>query len=110
MDEFRNDAYKNAKSYKEWMKKWHDKQILRCEFAPGQQVLFFNLRLKFFLGKLKSRWTGPYTIYKVSSFGGIDLKDTTGNIFRVNDQRLKHYYGEQVERNYEFIPLGDPNL
>ena len=53
--------------------------------------------------------TGPYTIHEVSSFGAVDLKDKTGNIFRVNGQRLKHYYGEQIERNYAFIPLGDPN-
>ena len=109
MDEFRNDAYENAKIYKERTKKWHDKQILRREFVPGQQVLLFNSRLKLFPGKLKSRWTGPYIIDKVFPFGAIDLKDKTGNIFRVNGQRLKHYYGEQMERNYAFIPLGDPN-
>ncbi|XP_050254823.1 uncharacterized protein LOC126700654 [Quercus robur] len=84
MDEFRNDAYENAKIYKERTKKWHDKQILRREFAPGQQVLLFNSRLKLFLGKLRSRWTGPYTIDKVSSFGAIDLTDKAGHIFRVN--------------------------
>ncbi|XP_057969556.1 uncharacterized protein LOC131158712 [Malania oleifera] len=49
MDEFRNDAYENAKIYKEQMKKWPDKQILRHEFALGQQVLLFNSRLKLFL-------------------------------------------------------------
>ena len=109
MDEFRNDAYENAKIYKEWTKKWYDKQILRREFAPRQQVLLFNSQLKLFPGKLRSRWTGPYTIDKVSSFGAIDLKDKARHIFRVNGQRLKHYYGEQLERNCAFIPLGDPN-
>ena len=109
MDEFRNDAYENAKIYKEWTKKWHDKQILRREFAPGQQVLLFNSRLKLFSGKLRSRWTCPYTIDNVSSFGAIDLKDKAGHIFRVNGQRLKHYYGEQVERKCALIPLRNPN-
>ena len=42
MDEFRNDAYENAKIYKERTKNWHDKQILSHEFAPRQQVLLFN--------------------------------------------------------------------
>ena len=65
MDEFQNDAYENAKIYKEQTKKWHDKQILRREFAQGQQVLLFNSRLKLFSGKLRSRWTGPYTNDKV---------------------------------------------
>ncbi|XP_041009394.1 uncharacterized protein LOC121253446 [Juglans microcarpa x Juglans regia] len=109
MDEFINDAYENAKIYKEQTKKWHDKQILRREFARGQQDLLFNSRLKLFPGQLKSRWTGLYTVDKVSSFGAIDLKNKTENIFRVNGKRLKHYYGEQVERNCAFIPLGDPN-
>ncbi|XP_042948598.1 uncharacterized protein LOC122281293, partial [Carya illinoinensis] len=90
MEEFRNDAYENAKIYKERTKKWHDKQIIRREFAPGQQVLLFNSRLKLFPGKLKSRWTGPYTIHEAFSFGAVDLKDKAGNIFRVNGQRLKH--------------------
>ena len=35
IDEFRNDAYENAKIYKEQTKKWHDKHILRREFALG---------------------------------------------------------------------------
>ena len=47
---------------------------------------------------------------KVSSFGAIDLKDKAGHIFRVNGQRLKHYYyGDEVERNCALIALGDPN-
>ena len=100
---------KMERSTKNEQRSGHDKQILRREFAPGQQVLLFNSRLKLFPGKLRSRWTGPYTIYKVSSFGAIDLTDKAGHIFRVNGQRLKHYYGEQVERNCAFIPLGDPN-
>ncbi|XP_073041852.1 uncharacterized protein [Primulina eburnea] len=37
MDEFRNDAYENAKIYKEQTKKWHNKIIVRRELKPGQQ-------------------------------------------------------------------------
>ncbi|XP_075497927.1 uncharacterized protein LOC142535526 [Primulina tabacum] len=40
MEEFRNDAYENAKIYKERTKRWHDKQILRRDFEPGQQVIY----------------------------------------------------------------------
>ncbi|XP_041009474.1 uncharacterized protein LOC121253539 [Juglans microcarpa x Juglans regia] len=66
MDEFRNDTYENVKIYKEWMKKWHDKQILWREFVPGQQVLLFNSRLKLFPGKLRSRWTGPSILIQLT--------------------------------------------
>ena len=37
MDEFRNDAYENAKIYKEQTKKWHDKQILRRELLQDSR-------------------------------------------------------------------------
>ncbi|KAL2532551.1 Uncharacterized protein Adt_05902 [Abeliophyllum distichum] len=57
-------AYENAKLYKERTKKWHDIHIQRRNFEVGPQVLLYNSRLKLFPGKLKSRWSGPYTITK----------------------------------------------
>ena len=48
--------------YKEKMKAWHDKHIVRKEFEAGQRVLLFNSRLKLFPGKLKSQWSGPFTV------------------------------------------------
>ena len=36
LDEFRNEAYENARIYKEKMKAWHDKHIARKEFEAGQ--------------------------------------------------------------------------
>ncbi|XP_060961059.1 uncharacterized protein LOC133031549 [Cannabis sativa] len=75
LEEFRNEAYENAKIYKEKTKKWHDQGLVRKEFQPGQQVLLFNSRLKLFPGKLKSRWSGPFTVVKVFPYGVVELKD-----------------------------------
>ncbi|XP_062114447.1 uncharacterized protein LOC133825534 [Humulus lupulus] len=36
LDEFCNEAYENAKIYKEHTKTWHDKNLIRKEFKPGQ--------------------------------------------------------------------------
>ena len=62
LDQFHNEAYENARIYKEKTKAWHDKHIDRKEFEAGQQVLLFNSRLKLFPGKLKSRWLRPFTV------------------------------------------------
>ena len=62
LEEFRNEAYENAQIYKEKMKAWHDKHIVKKKFELGQRVLLFNSRPKLFLGKLKSRWSGPFTV------------------------------------------------
>ena len=54
MEEFRNNAYENAKIYKDKAKRWHDKQIQKRDFEVSQQVLLFNSRIKLFSSKLRS--------------------------------------------------------
>ena len=53
LEEFRSEAYENARLYKEKTKRLHDNLILMREFHPGQQVLLYNSRLQLFPGKLK---------------------------------------------------------
>ncbi|KAH9782028.1 hypothetical protein KPL71_008713 [Citrus sinensis] len=80
LEEIRNDAYKNAKIYKQRMKVFHDKQILRKSFTPSQKMLVFNSRLHLFSGmdrneilvKLHNRFlslpqNALLTIYKARS-------------------------------------------
>ncbi|XP_073022667.1 uncharacterized protein [Primulina eburnea] len=107
MEDFRNDAYENAMIYKEKTKTWHDKQILRRDFEPGQQVLLFNSRLRLFPGKLKSRWSGPFTVETVYRHGAIELKCNNGQTFKVNGQKVKYCFGNEV-RHMDNIPLGEP--
>ena len=51
----------------------NDKHIQQRKLIPGQQVLWYNFRLKLFPGKLKSVWSGPFI--KIHPHGAIDLKD-----------------------------------
>ncbi|XP_015947233.1 uncharacterized protein LOC107472202 [Arachis duranensis] len=82
LEEFRSQAYENSKIYKEKAKNLHDQKIARREFVEGQKVLLYNSRLKFFPGKLKSRWYGPFTILKVSPYGHVELmEDKTQRTF-----------------------------
>src|SRR5256886_8684168 len=48
LDEIRKDAYDCAKSYKDMMKKIHDRHIFRKSFSPGDKVLLYNSRLHLF--------------------------------------------------------------
>jgi hypothetical protein len=57
LEEMRNQAYESSRLYKERVKKYHDKKIVQRQFRPGQMVLLFNSRLRFFPGKLKSKWS-----------------------------------------------------
>nr|GFD11384.1 reverse transcriptase domain-containing protein [Tanacetum cinerariifolium] len=45
--------------------------------------------LRFFSGKLKSRWSGPFTV---------ELSQPDGLNFKVNGHRLKHYFGEDIPK------------
>ena len=97
LEELRNEAYDNAKIYKENTKKWHDQKILRRKFKAGEQVLLYKSRLKLFPRKLKSRWSGPYTMVTSTPFGALTLKAESGSEFKVSGQRLKHYLGRSIK-------------
>ena len=92
-EELRKEAYDNAWIYKDKTKRWNDQKIMRKEFKVGELILLYNSKLILFPSKLKSRWSGPYTIIAVTSFGAVTLRIDSGNEFKVNGQRLKHYLG-----------------
>jgi len=89
LDEIRIHAYDNSKIYKERTKGYHDKKILTRTFEPNDKVLLYDSRLTLFPGKLSSRWTGPYTVHSVRSYGTIILKNNNGKPFAVNGQRFQ---------------------
>ena len=98
LEELRNEAYDNARIYKDKTKKWHNQRIMRKEFRAWDQVLLFNSRLRLFPGKLKSKWSGPYIVVSSTTFGAVTLRIDAGEEFKVNGQRLKHYLSREKEK------------
>ncbi|CAN6720974.1 unnamed protein product [Malus baccata var. baccata] len=72
LEELRNEAYENARIYKEKTKAFHDKMIRGKAFSIGQKVLLFNSRLRLFPVQVQS------------------LRNEVE--FKVNGHRLKPYY------------------
>nr|GEZ71028.1 reverse transcriptase domain-containing protein [Tanacetum cinerariifolium] len=93
LNELRDQAYENSLIYKERTKKLHDDKIKNRIFNVGNQVLLFNSRLKIFSGKLKSRWSDPFTIFEIYPYSTAKLIHPDGCNFKVNCHRLKHYHG-----------------
>nr|GEW20867.1 reverse transcriptase domain-containing protein [Tanacetum cinerariifolium] len=96
LNELRDQAYENSLIYKEKTKKLYDSKIKNRIFNVGDRVLLFNSRLKIFSGKLKTRWSGPFTITKVFPYGTVELSQPDGPNFKVNGHRVKHYFGRDV--------------
>ncbi|CAN6576919.1 unnamed protein product [Malus baccata var. baccata] len=81
LKEIRNDAYENAKIYKDKTEKFHDAHILRKEFQPG-----------------------PF-------HGVVDIQNMqTGFVFKVNGHRLKLYKESPYDLAKDFITLKEPLL
>ncbi|XP_056691687.1 uncharacterized protein [Spinacia oleracea] len=108
LDELRFEAYENHRLYKEQTKKFHDKIIQKREFNIGDKVLLYKSRLRLFPGKLKSRWSGPFTITEVKEHGAIEVASENGTKFKVNGQRLKLYTEGAFIGKLETIYLSDP--
>nr|GEV47773.1 DNA-directed DNA polymerase [Tanacetum cinerariifolium] len=73
LNELYDQAYENSLIYKEKTKRLHDSDIQDRIFNVGDRVLLFNSRLKIFSGKLKTHWSGPFTITHVFPYGTVDL-------------------------------------
>nr|GEU40729.1 DNA-directed DNA polymerase [Tanacetum cinerariifolium] len=97
--ELRDQAYENSVIYKERTKKLHDSKIKNHIFNVGDQVLLFNSHLKIFSGKLKTHWSGRFTITRVFPYGTIELSQPNGPNFKMNGHRVKHYFGGDILSN-----------
>ncbi|GJW71827.1 reverse transcriptase domain-containing protein [Tanacetum coccineum] len=73
LNELRDQAYENSLIYKEKTKKIHDSKIKNRVFNVGDRVLLFNSRLKIFSGKLKTRWTRPFTVAQVLAYSIVEI-------------------------------------
>ncbi|GJT16498.1 reverse transcriptase domain-containing protein [Tanacetum coccineum] len=113
LNELRDHAYENSLIYKEKTKRIHDAKIKNRVFNVGDQVLLFNSRLKNFSGKLKSRWSGPFTVTQVFPYGTVELSQNSGPNFKVNGHRLKHYFWEETTNRgspgSQVVPHGSIN-
>jgi hypothetical protein len=74
LEEWREKGYHSAKLYKERTKRWHDKRVKTKQFKLGAMVLFFNFRVHLFgLGKLHSKWEGPYLVLHATDHSVVTL-------------------------------------
>ncbi|KAM0997343.1 hypothetical protein ACFX2C_007239 [Malus domestica] len=106
LEEIWNEAYENARIYKEKTKAFHDKMIRGKTFSIGQKVLLFNSRLRLFPGKLRSKWIGPFVVTNVFPHGAVQVKSLRNvDEFKVNGHRLKLYYESDLGKIVEEISL-----
>ncbi|GJR41972.1 reverse transcriptase domain-containing protein [Tanacetum coccineum] len=69
LKEIRNEANEHSRAYKERTKRWHNARIM---------------------GKLKTRWYGPYMVSKVFPYGTVEVCGKDGIRFKVNGHRIEY--------------------
>ncbi|XP_041999961.1 uncharacterized protein LOC121749456 [Salvia splendens] len=107
LEELRLESYAAAMWYKEKTKLWHDNNLRMKELQVGQKVLLFQSRLELMSGKLKSKWTRPYTIVALRANGAVELQgcDPNSTPFVVNGHRLMPFRDNSEVHTVEEIPL-----
>lgn len=108
MKEFLLKSYENATLYKDKINKEHEARILQREFHEGEQVLLYNSQFKLFVGKLRSKWLGPFVICKVYSSGAVMLEDNKWKKLKLNGKKVKNYNDKNsVEAKVECLNFKD---
>jgi hypothetical protein len=65
--------------------------------------LLYNSQLHLFLGKLRSRWSGPFIMKHVYTYRAFDTKNLkSDNVFKVNEHCLKAYFDNFPSENESF--------
>ena len=107
--EIQNDAYKNARIYKEKTKNLHDQMITRKQFHVGDKVLLYHSRLKLFPRKLISCWIGPLVVSNVFSYGAVEITSLeTNKVLKVNVHCLKPLYEGWMKELTAYVKLAKP--
>ncbi|GKA85380.1 reverse transcriptase domain-containing protein [Tanacetum coccineum] len=108
--ELKDGAYEITRIYKERTKKWHESRLHGDKyFKVGDKVLLFNSRLRLHLGKLKSKWYGPYVVKNVYPYRAVEITNKNGSSFKVNGQRLKKYYDRSIDTKDDEVIKFDGN-
>ena len=108
LEELRRESYESSQIYKERLKLFHDKSIMRKTFEPNQKVLLYISRLHMFPGKLRSRWTDPFIVKVVYPYGAVEIENPdNGKSFKVNGQHLKPFL-EHFDHQESSADLVDP--
>ena len=85
LEELKNEAYISTRHYKERMKLFHGKKIVRKTFESNQTVLLYDSKLHTFSRKLRTRWDGPYIVKEVFDYRAVVIEDLRdGKILKVN--------------------------
>ncbi|GJX38153.1 reverse transcriptase domain-containing protein [Tanacetum coccineum] len=84
-------------------------RLSRIESSILVIKFYFQSRLKIFSGKLKTRWSGPFTITQVFPFGTVELSQPDGPNFKVNGHRVKHYFGGDIPPKVQIYQKSQEN-
>ena len=64
-------SVESSKSVQVEGERYYGKRIVKQNFELGQMVLFCNSRFRLILGKLKFRWSNPFTIKEKRPYGTV---------------------------------------
>ena len=99
LEEAREEALTQTAKVQAKRKEDYDEKLSESHgIEKGGLVLLYDNRHKEFLGKLHTRWMGPYKVTQIYSNGSLQLEDLQGVWLdtRVNGSRVKRYKEESA--------------
>ncbi|KAL2457001.1 Uncharacterized protein Adt_46520 [Abeliophyllum distichum] len=107
MDEFRFEAYENAKLYKEKTKRWHDKNIQKRQFEKGQKSKIADTLYKIcfqFIHEFYTNFNHEIDIHGTKHYEQTWVR---GKWFMFTPRVINDYYGIATKDIYPLPSIQD---
>nr|GEZ24799.1 reverse transcriptase domain-containing protein [Tanacetum cinerariifolium] len=89
-------SYENVLDPKEINETFPLETLSTVTFRGDSSASWFADFANYHAGKLKTHWSGPFTIAKVFPYGTVELSQADGPNFKVNGHQIKNYFGGDV--------------
>ncbi|PPD92681.1 hypothetical protein GOBAR_DD10367 [Gossypium barbadense] len=109
LDEWRAHVKEKSKKHDKEPKRCHDERVNRSnQVKVGDKVLLDKIDPQISHSELESNGSNPFTVLDFFPYSTVEVTHSEFDTFKVNNTRLKPYFGNRIDNKKEEFQLHEP--